>query len=115
MDEGVLSAAAAHHEHAHEASGWCGAGAGRRFRRPGPTPASLLGPGTPGKGWQRQGPPGRPPRQIDFWYTRNAAVASQPQTNVNRASQPSRVSTTDQSGLAASASRPAPTAHSTGL
>ena len=72
-----------------------------------PDAASLLGHGRPGKGY--------PSPSIDFWYTRNAAVASQPQTNVNTASQPSRVSTTDQSGPAASASRPAPTAHSTGL
>ena len=68
-----------------------------------------------GRGGGRLFRPAATPPQIDFWYTRNAAVASQPQTNVNRASQPSRVSTTDQSGLAASASRPAPTAHSTGL
>ena len=32
------------------------AGAGRRWRRPGPTPASLLGPGTPGKGRGRRSP-----------------------------------------------------------
>ena len=57
------------------------------------------------------GPAGRPPppRQIDFWYTRKARVASQVQITVNSASQPMRVSTRLQSGLAARPpGRPAP-------
>ena len=60
----------------------------------------------------------RPPaafRQIDFWYTRNARVASHVQIRVKSASQPMRLSTALQSGLVARPSRPALTAHSTGL
>jgi len=79
-------------------------GAGREARPAGPSmrrEASL--------------PPAAPILQIDRWYTRKARVASHMQTSVNTASQPMRVKTRLQSGVAARPDRPASTAQFTGL